>query len=211
MSKRNKKEKKNKVVKKDNKKVKADSIYFYLLIGIVLIIFLISIINTTANTNENGVEEGYEKVDFNNFKEDSQVEIKDNDLNNETKINAEYRIDEFSKLEDFLGRPSVILFAGTYCGHCTALVPEFEKEIWDKYSDIANIWVQVVNNDTFNVDRLKQGTNSNLNYNDITNGNCRYIPSFLVLDSEGNVELKSCGSEKSLEDIKNKLDTLVST
>jgi len=120
-----------------------------------------------------------------------------------------YSINDKSNLEDFYGKPSVILFGGTYCGHCTAMVPEYKSKIWNEYNQTANIWVNVIDNKKFAVDGIAQGYNANLDYSSITGDNCEYVPSFIVLDKDGAVALKSCGSEKSVSDIVSKLDELL--
>lgn len=109
-----------------------------------------------------------------------------------------------SKLEDFYGKPSLIVFAGTYCGHCVTMIPELEKEIWNRYRLEANIWINVIDGSTgkrFNVKDIAQGYNPNLDYDKIM-GNCRYVPAYVVLDKDGKQILRSCGSEKTIAEIK---------
>ena len=120
-------------------------------------------------------------------------------------------ITESSKLEDFYttGKPSFIVFAGTYCGHCQKLLPELETEIWDNYADKANIWVNVIDGkdgEKFEVNRIAQGFNPNLDYQEIM-GDCSYVPAYVVLDKEGNQILRSCGGEKTIAEIKAALDS----
>lgn len=113
-------------------------------------------------------------------------------------------INASSKLEDFYGKPSLIVFAGTYCGHCTTMVPELEKEIWNNYKLQANIWINVIDGSTgkkFDVKEIAQGYNPNLDYDEIM-GDCSYVPAYVVLDKDGQEILRSCGSEKTIDEIK---------
>jgi len=114
-----------------------------------------------------------------------------------------------SKLEDFYGKPSLIVFAGTYCGHCVTMVPELEKEIWNRYRLEANIWINVIDGSKgkkFNVKEIAQGYNPNLEYDKIM-GNCGYVPAYVVLDKEGNQILRSCGGEKTIAEVKAAIDS----
>mgnify|MGYP003830228699 CR=1 FL=1 len=114
-----------------------------------------------------------------------------------------------SKLEDFYGKPSLIVFAGTYCGHCVKMVPELEKEIWNRYRLEANIWINVIDGSTgkkFNVKEIAQGYNPNLEYDKIM-GDCSYVPAYVVLDKEGNQILRSSGGEKTIAEVKAAIDS----
>lgn len=119
-----------------------------------------------------------------------------------------YHLDEESKLKDFFGKPSVIMFGGTYCPHCRRAIPTYESDIWAIYKEKANIWVNVIDGKDgkkFETDILPQGYNANLNFNDITEGDCRHVPSWVILSPEGKVELSSCGSEHTIEEMAAKL------
>lgn len=120
-----------------------------------------------------------------------------------------YSINTESTLSDFLGKPSVIFFVGTYCGHCQSMVPEVKTKLWKDYKDKANIWVNVIDGKKFVVDDIAQGLNNSLDFTEITGKDCGYIPSFVVLDASGKVTLSSCGSEKTLDNIKTELDNLL--
>lgn len=126
-----------------------------------------------------------------------------------TNRSVKYNITTESTLDDFLEKPSVILFVGTYCGHCNIMVPEYKTKIWKDYKEKANLWVNVIDNKKFNVSGIAQGYNINLNYDLITGDKCMYIPSFIVLDKYGEIVLKSCGGEKDIDDIKETLDRLL--
>ncbi len=109
--------------------------------------------------------------------------------------------------KDFLGKPSVIIFASTHCPHCKNSMPEFETKIWDKYHDKLNIFVNVVDKREFEQKRIKQGFRSDLDFEKITNHTCDFIPSWIVLDEHGSVIDASCGEKgidnktKSIKDI----------
>jgi len=124
---------------------------------------------------------------------------------------ANYRITTESTIEDFLGKPSVIVWGGTYCPHCRDAAPVFEKQVWDVYKDGANLWINVIDGqdgDKFPVD-VAQGYNPDLEYNEITGGNCQYVPSWVILNEKGAVELASCGSDREVSEMVEKLDELV--
>lgn len=121
------------------------------------------------------------------------------------------KINTNSRLSDFYatGKPSFIVFAGTYCGHCKKIVPELEKEIWDNYNEKANIWINVIDGKDgaeFSVTRIAQGYNENISYEELI-GDCGYVPAYVILDKEGDTILRSCGSEKTIEQVKEALDS----
>jgi hypothetical protein len=53
----------------------------------------------------------------------------------------------------------------------------------------------------FNVKDIAQGYNENLTYEEII-GNCNYVPAYVVLDKDGQEILRSCGSEKTIEEVR---------
>jgi len=128
-----------------------------------------------------------------------------------TETSTEYPINENSTLEDFKGKPSVIVFAATYCSHCRKAAPEFEAGVWNNFKHKANLWINVTDGGKFDIKEAAQGLNKNLDYNTITGDQCEYVPSWVVLDKEGNVSLKSCGSEKSETDMGLKLVELLNS
>jgi thiol-disulfide isomerase/thioredoxin len=117
-------------------------------------------------------------------------------------------IDSSSTLEDFYGKPSVIIFAGTYCGHCVSSMPVLKKEVYDVYKEDINFWVNVIDKKTF-LELIPQGYNPNLDFENITNSDCGYVPSWVVLDKFGKVALKSCGNEKEIKDIVSTINNLL--
>ncbi len=114
-----------------------------------------------------------------------------------------------SKLNDFYGKPSVILFGGTYCEHCKAAIPVFKEKVYDVYNEEMNIWINVVDGGLFEIEDIPQGLNLNLDFNNITNTKCGYVPSWIVLDETGKVALSSCGGEKELSEMMKTIKELI--
>lgn len=179
--------KKDKMVKKE-KKINKKYIFISVLI-LLVIIAIFSVIksnNLKPNNNIDGIV----------ITGESDVGTSPSLTTNE--INAS------SKLEDFYGKPSLIVFAGTYCGHCNTMAPQLEKEIWNRYKLEANIWINVIDGKSgkrFNVKDIAQGYNENLEYSEII-GDCSYVPAYVVLDKDGQEILRSCGSEKTIEEVR---------
>jgi len=111
--------------------------------------------------------------------------------------------------EKFLGKPAVIIFAGTFCSHCVESMPEFETKIWDKYNKNVNIFVNVLDKKRFKQNRISQGFDAELDFEKITGQKCEYVPSWVILDKEGKVQNKSCGNEKGIKEIKITLKQLL--
>jgi len=114
-----------------------------------------------------------------------------------------YRVDSDAAFEDFLGMPSVMFFAGTYCSYCQSAVPGYEEQVWDEYKGDANVWLQVVDGasgSSFDTG-MAQGYNAGLSYEGLAGEECNYVPSWVLMDSEGAPVLTSCGSEHSVEEL----------
>ena len=122
---------------------------------------------------------------------------------------AAYRINVNSTLKDFEGKPSAILIGGTYCPHCRKAVPVFETDVWDKYKDNVNIWLQVIDGGKFDVNRVAQGLNQNISYDAIVGEQCAFVPTWIVLDRFGKVYDSSCGNKKEISVIVNDLNLLL--
>jgi thiol-disulfide isomerase/thioredoxin len=110
-------------------------------------------------------------------------------------------LSEKSEVEDFKGHPSLIVFAGTYCPHCQAFVPEIKEKIHAVYSSQLNVWINVVDKQKFEVKDMYQGFNPKLTYEGFAKEECKYIPSWVILDKNGEVLTKSCGSDKSFPEM----------
>ncbi|MBW2998347.1 hypothetical protein KY321_02300 [Candidatus Woesearchaeota archaeon] len=117
-------------------------------------------------------------------------------------------ISQFSSLDDFKGKPSMILFASTTCPHCVDSVPVLRDDIYLDYKNDTNIWINVVNKRRFVTD-VPQGFNKRLDFQEITGQECNYVPSWLILDENGNLVDSSCGSQKDLKIVKEILNELV--
>ncbi|HOZ35640.1 MAG TPA: hypothetical protein PLK55_03285 [archaeon] len=174
-------------------------IIWVLAILCVLLIITFSLKYLNNNNAETNTQETMPELGINEETENPNLET--------TPVIISGEITKSSKLEDFYAtsKPSFIVFAGTYCGHCQKLLPELEKEIWNNYSNKANIWVEIIGDGEFPV-AMPQGVNSNIIYEEIM-GDCRYVPAYVVLDKEGNQILRSCGSEKTIAEIKAALDS----
>ncbi len=118
--------------------------------------------------------------------------VKKDELKNNT-INAN------TTLEEFNGKPTLLIFAGTFCPHCQTAMPDYKTLIWDNYKTELNIWIQVVDAGESSGKKfqtvINQGFNSSLDFEGITGRECDYIPSWLILDEKGNIEISSCGGE----------------
>ena len=124
-------------------------------------------------------------------------------------VSSNYHLNESSTLEDFKGKPSAIIFGGTFCPHCKTAAPVFKEKVWDFYKDQANLWINVIDGGKFEVAEVAQGLNSNLSFDDLTQSECGYVPSWVVLDAFGNVFDSSCGTVKPLETLVEDLEKLL--
>lgn len=102
-------------------------------------------------------------------------------------------ITEKSQLTDFFGKPSLIVFGGTYCPHCRDAMPTLKSQIWEVYQNDINLWVNVIDQKKFDVQGVPQGFNPALNHGQITGTPCGYVPSWIVLDKTGKVVKSECG------------------
>ncbi len=118
-------------------------------------------------------------------------------------------VEKNKSIEKFLGKPTVIILAGTFCPHCVKSMPEFETKIWDKYNKDVNIFVNVVDKGKFEQKRIKQGVDANLDFEKITGRECGYIPSWIILDKKGKVQNESCGGKKGIDEIEITLKELL--
>ncbi len=112
-------------------------------------------------------------------------------------------------VQKFLGKPTVIILAGTFCPHCQNAMPAFEKEVWDEYNSKANIFVNVVDGKRFPQERIGQGYDATLTFKALVGKDCGYVPSWVILDKDGEVAKSTCGSGKGMEVITNTLDELL--
>jgi hypothetical protein len=101
----------------------------------------------------------------------------------------------------------LVIFAATYCSACRAEMPILKERIADVHGDRLDIWVNVIDQGRFNVD-VPQGFDPELTYEGLTGQSCRYVPSWVLLDEEGNLVNHSCGTEKSLGELLESLQTL---
>ncbi len=110
---------------------------------------------------------------------------------------------------DFLkGKPTLIFFASTSCPISTKKVYEFEWKIWDKYKDKINVLINVIDGGRFNIKEVPQVTDMTIDFFDITGNVCDYVPSWILLNSKGEVIDTSCGGEKDFDYIERELNRL---
>ena len=122
---------------------------------------------------------------------------------------SDYRITERSTFDDFKGKPTVIVYAGTYCPHCQEEVPQYEEKIWNNYKDTANLWIQTIDKKDFET-TAAQGFNPLLDYQVLSGGEtCDYVPSFIVLNENIESVLTSCGGEKTLEEMEEQIQNIL--
>lgn len=118
-----------------------------------------------------------------------------------------------SAAERFLGKPTLIVFAGTYCPSCQTKMPILEEEIHKAYGEDINVFVNVIDGKggaRFTQD-IPQDFDPTLNYGTLTGKECGYVPSWVLLDANGTTIESACGGEKEVDSIKTTLDTLLAT
>ena len=117
--------------------------------------------------------------------------------------------DKKDLVKKYLGKPSLVLIAGTFCPHCQKDVPEVEDKIFNKLGDKINVVVDVVDGQDgarFKT-KMNQVFDPKLSFISLTGQDCGYVPSWIVLDKEGNVVASKCGDSsqdgiiKTLKDL----------
>jgi len=192
---------KKKRTNKNRKAIERNKLFFVILGALMIISILAIFMSSLPMANKEYTDKQY--VEGSQQIITGKEEIADLPKISINKINVD------SKLEDFSGRPSLIVFAGTYCVHCRNLIPELEKEIWSRYRLEANIWINVMDGASgtrFDVNEIPQGYNQNLDYEAII-GDCSYVPAYVVLDKNGKQILRSCGAEKTIDEIKQAINS----
>lgn len=95
-----------------------------------------------------------------------------------------------------------IWFASTTCPHCQDAMPELEK-FYNQYSWQVDMVVNVVNKKQFtNVKNIPQNYTDPKNYTDYTGEECVYVPSYVIIDKNGNVIDKKCWGVPGMEKLK---------
>jgi thiol-disulfide isomerase/thioredoxin len=119
--------------------------------------------------------------------------------------------DAISKL---VGKPTVVFIVGTFCPHCQSAMPEYKTEIWDVYKNNINIFANVIDGvggKRFDVSDIPQGVDAQLSFENLTGESCEFVPSWVLLDAEGNTVDSSCGAKKGIDVIKNGIDNLLNS
>ncbi len=118
--------------------------------------------------------------------------IKNN--SNKKNINEKVVSKSINKKEakDFKGKVTFIAITSTSCPHCRNEIPNIEKNIYKKYGNKINFYVNVVNGGKWR-QNIPQGYNPNLQYKYITGRQCGYVPSWVILNKNGGVVKSVCG------------------
>jgi len=104
-------------------------------------------------------------------------------------------------------QPKIIIWWSTNCPHCVKSIPLFEKEIYNKYKNTIDIYLNVLSENLFET-IIPQKTWAYLNFEDYTGRPCNYIPSWVIIDKKWEEISSSCWGEKSLEDMEDILKNL---
>ncbi|MEA3304883.1 MAG: thioredoxin domain-containing protein [Patescibacteria group bacterium] len=123
-------------------------------------------------------------------------------------ISTSYISSDISTVAGFAGKPSLIVWGGTYCPHCKESIPELEK-LYTKYQDDMNVQINVIDNKKFDTYILPQNSNPALTFDQVTQYSCGYVPAFALIDAQGAMVLKSCGGEKTLADVEALLSVMI--
>ncbi len=107
-------------------------------------------------------------------------------------------------VQRFLGKPTVVFMVGTFCPYCQNAMPKYKTDIWDVYKDKINIFANVIDGEDgkrFNVPEIPQGYDERLDFKNLTDQKCDYVPSWVLLDKNGDVIDMSCGASKSIDEL----------
>lgn len=100
-----------------------------------------------------------------------------------------------------------IWFVATWCPHCQEAVPGLEK-FYTQYSWEVNMEINVINKKPFPwVKNLPENYKNPKSYQDYTNEQCGYIPSYVIVNKNGKVIAKKCGWSLTYQQLKDKLLT----
>jgi thiol-disulfide isomerase/thioredoxin len=82
-------------------------------------------------------------------------------------------------IENYKGKTTAVLIAGTFCPHCQKDVPEVEREVFEKADlNSLNLVVNVTDGEkgkSFNT-KMKQVFNKDLSFKELTGEECRFVP-----------------------------------
>ena len=132
-------------------------------------------------------------------KEDSIEEIVSEENEKDELKEIASSVSRDSVVEKYLGKPSVLVFSSTSCPHCQQAMPLFESEIWDKYKEDVSVFLNVLDQKEFPETKIPQGYDPDMNFEILTGEECGVVPSWVVLNSDGEVKSASCGVEKGME------------
>lgn len=132
------------------------------------------------------------------------TEEENNSTNQEERESTTVIQPEKIDLNNYLWKPTMIVWAGTYCSHCQREVPLIEEKIYNELGSSINLSLKVIDNKRFDIN-MPQEMGADVYFEDIAWTECGYIPSWIILDGKWKVALQSCGSQKTTNEAKNKL------
>jgi len=106
----------------------------------------------------------------------------------------EISFESVKSIEELQGKPVVIFWGLSTCPHCKEAIGPFEEDVYKVYKDDAYIWGNILDKKKL-PSTVPQGYNENLKYSAITGESCKYVPSWILIDEEGNIIDKSCGTK----------------
>lgn len=109
--------------------------------------------------------------------------------------NNEISFESIKSIDELKGKPVVIFWGMTTCPHCRDAIGPFSEKVYDVYKNDAYIWGNILDKKKFPA-TVPQGYNPNLKYSAITGDTCKYVPSWILVDEQGNIIDKSCGTKE---------------
>lgn len=159
---------------------------------ILIVLSLLSAFAILISTN------GYYSISNNNYNNKNETIVIGENNTEKIPTFVSNQVNSTSTLEDLKSKPLLIFFVEIQSTNSIALMPEVEKEIWEKYKLETNIWINILDGkdgSKFNLKNIKQGYNENFDLQEMITG-CYKVPSFILFDKDGNKLLDACGATK---------------
>lgn len=189
--------------------------YIFTILWFLLLSLLGCTNNTQTNINENNIEKITEKIkDTKEIINQQEIQNIANNIEIEENINNWNSTLNWNQLTQLWDKKywKIFIFGGTYCSHCQKSIPIFKSDIYDKYQNNFEIFINVVDGHDwkrFDIEWLNQWYEPNITFEWKAQKECNYIPSWVVLDMEDNPIISSCWNEKTLEDMEKSLIYLI--
>ena len=90
-----------------------------------------------------------------------------------------------------VSQPQLLIRGSTSCPHCVNSIPVFEEQIYKVYKDKVTISLNTLSESEFTT-ILPQTTGNKLEFEKYTQKKCEYIPSWVLLDIDGDELISSC-------------------